>query len=265
MKKVLVLFACFILLTSHELFLKSDTYFLNAFEQGELFLLNGTFDISENVITCDRIINPKIIGPDYKHIPVESDYFEIDSVTYFKFKTGQGGTYVAGVSTLPSIIELTGVEFNEYLDHEGLFDVMAEREKSGLTNSPARERYSKHVKAIFQVDKNRSAHFNTNLGYPIEFIPQNNPYDLSVGDHFSLTLFRDGKPLTDQTVHYSSRSLSGNNSIEEESTRTDSNGSFTIKLNKPGLWYVASIHMTESDEKDIDYISNWATLTFEVK
>ena len=129
----------------------------------------------------------------------------------------------------------------------------------------AREKYSKHVKALFQVSGKRTNNFNTVLGYPVEFIPVNNPYDLSKGDKLSLRLLKEGKPLTNQMVHFSNRFNSENHSPVEKSTRTNKNGILTIELDQVGRWYVATIDMVESDEENIDYVSNWATLTFEIR
>jgi hypothetical protein len=36
-------------------------------------------------------------------------------------------------------------------------------------------------------------------------------------------------------------------------------------ISKPGKWYASTIDMVESTDSRFDYISNWATLTFEVK
>lgn len=266
MKRILISLACVVLLSSHELFLKSESYFLEANEESELFLFNGTFDRSESIITRDRIINAKIIGPEYEFIPDEQDYYDKDSVTYLKFRTGMEGTYVAGVSTLPRMIELSADDFNEYLNHEELMDVIADRKKKGITNVSAREKYAKHVKALLQVSDKKTDHFNTVLGYPIEFVPNNNPYVLSKGDKLSFRLLKEGKPLANQMVHYSCRSDNRNiNSTVEHSMRTDENGTFVIELDQAGMWYVATIDMVESEEENIDYVSNWATLTFEVK
>lgn len=265
MKRTLILISCFILLSSHELFLKSDSYFLNTNEESELSLFNGTFDQSENTITRDRIINAKIIGPEYNFVPNEEDYYDNDNITYLKFRAGTEGTYVAGVSILPKIIVLSAEDFNEYLQHEELIDVLNNRKKKEITNLSAREKYSKHVKAIFQVSGKRTNHFDTVLGYPIEFIPINNPYTLGKGDKLSLRLLKEGKPLTNQMVHYSSRSNAESHSTVEKSTRTDENGTLTIELDQVGIWYVATINMAEAEEENIDYISNWATLTFELR
>ena len=264
MKRLLTLMILVLLFSSHELFLKTDSYLLEANEPAELYLYNGTFDTSENTITRDRIVNAKVMGPGYRFLPADADYHDQGNVTCLRFVAGGGGTYVAGISTLPRMIELNAADFREYLEHEGLTGVIRMREKKGISDSPAREKYSKHVKAILQVAGDRSGDFATELGYPIEFIPLDNPYEKGVGDSISFKLLLGGKPLPGQVVHYSSRQDTGKNINEENSTLTDISGCFTIKLSEPGTWYIATIHMTESQADDMDYESSWATLTFEI-
>ncbi len=265
MKRVLLLTGLSLLFSAHELFLKTDSYYLKPNSSSELYLFNGTFDESENVISRDRITKAKIIGPEYNSNPDKSAYYDNGDVTYLRFKSGREGTYVAGISTLPNMIKLTAEEFKEYLEHEGLADMIAEREKKGTAHLSANEKYSKHVKALLQVGDKPTQHFATELGYPIEFIPLNNPYDLQEGDQISFRLLSKGSPLSNQVVHYSFRSETQNTTAEENSTRTDNNGVLTINLSDAGKWYVATIHMVESEEEGIDYESNWATLTFEIK
>lgn len=255
----------YVLLSSHELFLKSDRYFFEENSQEELYLFNGTFDKSENVITRDRIVNPKILGPDYSFIPTSNDFYDTDDITYLKFKTGKAGTYVAGISTLPRAIELCGKDFMAYLEHEGLTGVISDRKNKGISNRTANEKYSKHVKALFQVDDTRTDDFSTQLNYPIEFIPLKNPYELSVGDEASFKLVYRGEPLGTQTVHVSSRINLAEQGKEETSLKTNEKGEVSFTIANVGQWYIATIHMQESKEEEFDYESNWATLTFEVK
>lgn len=264
MKRTLIVVLLFFALSSHELFLKSDSHFLKANEAAELFLFNGTFDKSENVITRDRIIDDKIIGPGFDFHPSVDNYYDKEHATYLKFKTGNPGTYVAGVSTLPRTIEMNAQEFKEYLEHEGLSDVLAQRERKGLSSKGAKEKYSKHVKSILQVAETKTGHFSKTFDYPIEFVPLKNPYELSVGDDIAFQLLLDGTPLANQVVHFSSRAP-GKEDGMEKSTRTFQNGNFSFKISEKGKWYIATIYITESDEEGIDYESNWATLTFEVK
>jgi len=263
--KTLVLLFVFTIFSSHELFLKSDSHFLKPNTVYELYLFNGTFDRSENAITTDRIVAPKIIGPEYLFIPNENDYYLKDNKTYLKFATKDAGTYVSGISTLPRKLEMTAEDFNEYLEHEGLETILTERKRDGTITSGAKEKYSKHVKTMLQVGDKTSDGYDIEFGYPIEFIPMNNPFEIDLGESLSFKLLRDGKPLVGQTVHYST-SIPGKDAHENEnSTKTNGKGILTITPNSIGKWYVATIHMTESDEVDVDYESNWATLTFEVR
>ena len=265
MKKLFTLILLFILLTSHELFLKSDSYFLEPNDPSVLYLFNGTFDESENIITRDRIVKAQIKGPDFVFYPKEEDYYDNNNVTYLRFTSGDPGTYVAGISTLPREIELSASDFANYLEHEGLWDTIEERKAQKISDQPALEKYSKHVKAIIQVEDERTGDYATVLGYPIEFIPLSNPYDLSVGDDFTIKLIYMNAPLSNQVVHISSRTGNEVKDVREKEIRTNANGEFSFKIENKGKWYVASIHMLESKEGSIDYESNWATLTFEVK
>ncbi|MDP5170614.1 MAG: DUF4198 domain-containing protein [Bacteroidia bacterium] len=260
-----ILLALFFLFSSHELFLKSDSYFFEEHSQGELYLLNGTFDESENVITRDRIINPQILGPDYAFVPSADDFYDQGEITFLTFKTGNTGTYVAGISTKPRAIELSGEDFFNYLEHEGLTEVISDRRTRGIANQVANEKYSKHVKAILQVGESRTDNFSTRLGYPIEFIPLTNPYSLSPGDMMSFKLLYLGEPLGNQTVHVSSRKNREEKGKEETTLRTNANGEVSFPISNVGYWYIATIHMLESKEENFDYESNWATLTFEVR
>ncbi len=262
---LLFLSTIFALFSSHELFLKTDAYFLNSGQSSELYLFNGTFDKSENEITRDRILDARIKGPKYEKRVLDSDYYDKDNVTYLKFAAGGEGTYAAGVSTLPRMIEMTAESFNDYLEHEGLEDIIKKRKEEGSYSSGAKEKYSKHVKMLFQVGDKKTDHFNTVFGYPIEFVPLNNPYELKTGESISFKLLANGKPLANQTVHYST-SMPGKDAHENESSiRTDENGVLKMVPTQAGKWYVAAIFMVKSNEEGLDYESNWATLTFAVK
>ena len=262
---ILVGLFLFITTTSHELFLKTDAYFLAPGQASELYLFNGTFDTSENSITIDRIIDLTVLGPDYGVEMENEKFYERDNVSYFQFNAGKSGTYVAGISTAARTLEMTAQEFNDYLEHEGLTATIEEREKEGSYNNGANEKYSKHVKAILQVGSDKTEDYQTELGYPIEFIPLSNPYDAKVGTSISFKLLRNGQPLPNHVVHYST-SMPGVDAHENEtSTKTDENGIVSMTPKQAGNWYVATIHLEKTEEKGLDYESNWATLTFGVK
>ena len=113
-----------------------------------MFIYNGTFDKSENTITRDRIISSSVLGPDYKFEAKDADWYDKGKATHLKFKTGKAGTYLAGVSTKSRVIELSAEDFNGYLEHDGVLDVLEERKKTGKDSKSARESYAKISKGI---------------------------------------------------------------------------------------------------------------------
>lgn len=282
MKKWLSLFTAIIIFSSHDMYLKLDTYFLQPDTPATIKLFNGTFDKSENVIDRNRMIDVSIVGNGVRERIDSTLWSEKDSMTLLSFKTGAPGTYVAGLSTYARSLEMGAKAFNDYLAHDGVTDMLEWRKANGALGQDANEKYSKHVKTIFQVGDKKTDDWNVNLGYPIEFIPLSNPYNLLEGDTLRVKLLRSGKPLADQLITIDSKETHShgsddtNHSHEHDAadgdhhhhgssqTRTDSNGELSVALSNSGIWYLRTIHLVESNEGDLTHESNWATLTFEV-
>ncbi len=199
-KKLLLALTALIVLSSHDMFLRLDTYFLEPNSDATVKLYNGTFERSENVIDRDRMLDVSLLSGGKRMAVDTSAWTERDSATILSFRTGESGTYVAGVSTRSREIAMKADDFNNYLEHEGGEDMLVLRKRDNVLSEDAVERYSKHVKAIFQVGELRSTDWQMQLGYPIEFVPQSNPYDLHAGDSLNVELLRDGRALANQIV-----------------------------------------------------------------
>lgn len=289
MKKAPLLLLAFILFSSHDMFLKLDGYLLPPDTPIVLQLFNGTFDKSDNTIDRNRMIDVSLVGNGKRTVIDSSQWYEKDSTTFLNLNTGEPGTYVVGVSTRPRNIEMAAEDFNNYLEHDGVVDMLAQRKKKNTLTDNAVEKYSKHVKTIFQVGDKRTADWQTPLGYPIEFIPLQNPYETHVGHDLKFQLLVDGKPLSNQLVYIGSDSHSHDHDHDHEHSadghshghdhdhdadehthqatqqaRTDADGQFKVDLTNEGIWYVRTIHLVESDEEGLTHESNWATITFEV-
>ncbi|WP_226789109.1 DUF4198 domain-containing protein [Polaribacter porphyrae] len=201
MRKKIFAALCILIFCSHDMYLKLDTFFLQPNTESTIQLFNGTFNKSENVIDRDRMLDASLVG-DGNRIKVEDkQWTEKDSTTILNFNSGKAGTWVAGVSTKPRNFTMTAEKFNNYLKHDGIKDALLQREQNGTLNDEAVEKYSKHVKAIFQVGNEKTKDWNTLFGYPIEFIPLENPYEKYTGDILQVKLLRDGKPLQNQLVY----------------------------------------------------------------
>lgn len=248
---------------AHELFIKMDSYVLRANTPVRVPILNGTFEGSVSSVTADRVADVSIASGGHR-VSVSMEVWNADSdTTFLDIRTGDPGTYVLGVSTLPRELELPALEFNTYLAVDGIPDVLVDRARDRELDRDAREKYSKHIKAVYQVGDSRSSGFDEVFGYPAELVPLANPYRLSVGDEIAIRVLVDGKPVHRQLVL--AGGVSGSHQFEERSERSDRDGVVRFTLDSPGRWYARFINMQKSDEDGIDYESKWATLSFEIQ
>jgi hypothetical protein len=249
---------------AHDLFLKLESYFVGLNERSTIKILNGSFQGSEGPVNFARLADLSVISPSGQRSKVaEADLSKDDKTSVIGWTPTEAGNYVFGLSTMTREIELSGKDFNGYLEEDGIPDTLAERQKRNETEKAARERYSKHVKAIVQAGDTRTANYKKPLGYPVEIVPRTNPYSLKVGDTFEFVCLKDGKPIDNQYV------MTGyddeTNLRLSDNVRTNRKGIGKMKILSPGKWYVKFIHMTRLDDPRLNYESKWASLTFQVK
>jgi uncharacterized GH25 family protein len=117
-----------------------------------------------------------------------------------------------------------------------------------------------------QVGDEQSTDYSKPLGYPVEILLEQNPYELEVDEELSFRVLFNGEPVRDQIVRVS---YAGHDAphghADAYNLRTDEQGRATFLLSEKAIWYIALIHMEKVDDADVDYESNWATVTFEVK
>jgi Domain of unknown function (DUF4198) len=250
--------------SGHDLFLKLDSYFLKPNAFGVVRFLNGTFNRSDGLIARDRFRDVSLIANGSRRSGAESfSWRDEDKTTVLEFQTSAPGTYLVGSSTKPREIDLKAADFNEYLEHDGIPDTLAERRRDNELGKDVRERYSKHVRAVFQVGDQLTDDYKKPLGYPVEIIPQQNPYALKVGQNLTVLCTLDSEPLKNQFVIAGWESRSGN--LQTVTARTDNKGLASFALKGAGTWYVKLIHMTRLTDATLNYESKWATLTFAIR
>lgn len=251
------------LLAAHDLFLKLDSYFVPPEDAVRVTVLNGTFAASEAPVAPDRLQDLTIVGLDGRKALPTSAWQPAGDTTILTFRTAGPGTYVVGASTRPREIALSAEDFNAYLEHDGIPDVLEERRRTGTLDQPARELYHKHVKAILQAGDRRTDGYRVTLGYPAELVPLENPYGLTAGDTLRLRALVEGNPVANQLI-VAGGELAGGETPAERRMRTDAAGVVAVPLEWAGKWYVKFIFMERSADPDFDYESKWTTLTFEV-
>jgi uncharacterized GH25 family protein len=249
--------------SGHDLFLKLDSYFLQPNSRATVRLLNGTFQGSDGTVARDRFRDISLFAPELRTPAAEAlTWRDEGKTTIMEIQTESPGTYLVGVSTKPKEISLKAADFNAYLQEDGLPDTFAERKKNNELSKDVRERYSKHSRAVFQVGDKLSDDYKRPLGYPVEIIPQQNPYSLKVGETITVLCTRDGQPLVNQFVMAGWQARDGK--LHTIDARTDASGLAQLKLAGAGKWYVKIIYMTPLMDPSLNYESKWATLTFEI-
>lgn len=248
---------------AHDMFLKPASYFVAPGVPISSVLLNGTFDRSSNSIDRKRLLDVSVVSPAGRARVDTSAWDAKGDTSRVSFPTGRAGTYVLGVSTEATSIELDAKDFNEYLELDGLPDELARRKKAGELAVDAHERYAKHVKSVVQVGESRTEGYATVLGYPAEIVPLENPYALARGGTLRVRILVDGKPVAGQHVVFGARTPSGG-TLAERGTRTGPDGVAGVPVTAPGVWYVKFIHMRKlvPSADGVTHESKWATLTF---
>jgi uncharacterized GH25 family protein len=258
-----LLLAAVTVAAAHDLFLKPTRYFAPENAEVRVRVLNGTFTRSENSIARNRLADASVVTPVRRIALDTAEWSVAGDTSTFHIHTRGAGTYVIGVSTRPTVFDLTADEFNLYLKEDGIPDVLEARQKAGEMGKGAKERYHKHVKSMVQVGTARSDHYATVLGYPAEIVPMENPYALSSGSTLRVKTLVDGKPAANQYVLYGGVTPDEAN-VEPKSVRSNAEGVATIPLTA-GTWYIKFINMTRVRGDSADYESKWASLTFQVR
>lgn len=267
-KFAIAVIVCSVLLMpvfGHDLFLKLDSFFVKVNDKVAIKILNGSFQSSEGAVNFARLQDVSVVSPSGTRTnPKEADITRAETTAFLNLQPTEAGTYVVGLSTMPRELDLKAKDFNDYLAEDGIPGTLAERKKKKELTKDVRERYAKHVKTIFQAGDTQSDNFKTILGYPVEIVPQNNPYSLRTGGRLTIQCLKDGKPLADQVVLTGREDGSGK-LIGGATVKTDQKGFAKITIDGPGRWYVKFINMTRLNDPKLNYESKWATLTFGIR
>ncbi|MBL8201494.1 MAG: DUF4198 domain-containing protein [Chromatiales bacterium] len=173
------------------------------------------------------------------------------------------GLRLIGYHSTRSFVDLDAERFDKYLQAEGLESVRELRRQRGQDKASGREYYSRCAKSLVSAGDGPAAGFDRVLGYPLELIPQANPYALAPGKALPLVLHYRGKPIPDVLVI----AFTADQPARRFQARTGADGRVTLPLDRAGRWLVKAVHMIEVPDTDpaADWESFWASLTFEVR
>ncbi|QEM82158.1 DUF4198 domain-containing protein [Halomonas binhaiensis] len=169
------------------------------------------------------------------------------------------GATVVAMRTRGVSIDLPASEFNQYLQEEGLTNILDLRRKFGLMEAPSRESFSRCAKSIVFVD-GQSQGFDHKMDLPLELIPRSDPLNLHTGSPLKLQLLFNDEPLPGTLVKAQLKA----DPVIELTAISDSQGYVNFTLPDSGLWLFNAVHMEPSAELETDWESLWASLTMEL-
>lgn len=154
--------------------------------------------------------------------------------------------------------------FNEYIREEELKHVIDARKEQGKSDEPGRERYRKITKAILCVGNPRDNEYRKPEGLWLEIVPEKSPCEIRKGQTLTFRVLFQGKPIERISLAAGYEGPTGHK--YPIWGKTDKKGRLRIPFDRPGVWYVRTLHMVPTkNDPESDWESAFSTLTFEVK
>lgn len=171
------------------------------------------------------------------------------------------GLYTVGYLSTASFIELDGGKFESYLAEEGLDSILRLRAERGQSGNAGKESFVRNAKSWICVAASLAKDGDVELGFPFELAAELNPCRLRSSEELPLRLLFEGAPLADALV----TAIFKEDPSLRISRRTDAGGRARLRLPRPGIWMMRSVHMIPARaQTSADWESFWASVTFEL-
>jgi uncharacterized GH25 family protein len=192
--------------------------------------------------------------------------FEISDISagekslQFKTKLLAEGIATFWIKLPQRTIELKPEQVKEYLDEVSAPDALRQEWNKMKEPRRWRESYTKHPKTFVRVGNPASDQsWNEPVGMFLEVIPEKNPTALRARDDFPVRVLKNGKPFADFALNAVSAG-----ETKGQTRKTDADGHVSFPMSKAGRWLLRGTDIRKSDRPNIDFESDFATLTVEV-
>lgn len=172
------------------------------------------------------------------------------------------GLHIIGLATTNAVSVLPSIRFNDYLKVEGLTPALDERARTGTSDRPGRETYSRRAKAYVQVGSAQpgdAALATQPIGLGLEIVPEISPYALGRDRALPVRVLYQGKPLSGALVKLTSLEFDAK---PLETSRTDASGRAVFRVPPVGSWLVNVIWTRPIKSTTADYETIFSSLTF---
>lgn len=176
----------------------------------------------------------------------------------FQIDAPAEGLAIVAVELSPKTLELTPSQVSEYLDEIAAPDDIRERWKAH-PDVRWRETYTKHAKTFVHCGGAANSYLSTDMGF--EIFPQvSDLYSLHAGDPLRVIAVHDHKTLMRNFPIILERD-GGPRLV----AKSGSDGIATFTLPGPGRYMLSATYLRPADSGVVDWVSDFSTLTFEIK
>jgi uncharacterized GH25 family protein len=164
------------------------------------------------------------------------------------------------VELQPKSLELTPRLVREYLDEIGASEAIRQQWANAKKPKRWREVYTKHAKTFVKVgDASSDRSWSEPVGMALEIVPDKDPTTFKAGDDFPVRLLKNGTLLPDFPI-----GIVREGSAKGQIQKTDTHGRVTFRLTKSGSWLLHSTELRQSNQANVEWKSNFTTLTIHV-
>lgn len=263
MKKitVLILLTLSLVATAHEFWLQPKKFRYTVGDEVKIdFLAGENFTGEYWDLTKHKVETMQVISAYGKRdLKTTVKPTKGNNVTY---KLATEGTHLFSMISGQDYIELDAKKFNDYLEEDGIDDILALRKKNSELDKPSRENYTRYAKLLIQSGNKPDDVFKRKLNMKVEIIPLTNPYALKSGDYLECEVQYEGKPLPHQLVKV--LSFIGNRAFLQP-VYSENDGHIKFPISNTGPWMVSFVKMVKSTKPNADYESMWASLVFGIE
>ena len=175
----------------------------------------------------------------------------------FNVDVPEEGMSIAAVELAPKTIDLTPAQVTEYLDEIGASDDI--RAQRNAHPGRWRETYTKHAKTFIRCSGRGDAYLSLDMGF--EMIPQGtDPTALKAGDTMRVVLVAPKQPPVVAPIVVEREGAGRVATVMPGKDRIAA-----IKFDQPGRYMLSATWLRPGDGNAADWVSDFTTLTFDVK
>lgn len=183
--------------------------------------------------------------------------------TSLRFETifSRAGIATCWVELKPKSLDLTPKLVHEYLNE--IDAPAAVRQQWATAKEPRRwrEMYTKHAKTFIRVGELQpDGSWAEPVGMSLEIVPETDPTQLRRGMNFPVRVFENGQPLANFPL-----GIIREGSRKGAIRKTDHQGRVRFLLGQRGRWLLRGTKLRKAAQPEIDWESDFTTLTVNVK